>query len=415
MWNIKQHKIAWLIAGSCLALIALIAFQVKWMQQSRDLLEEQFDQKVSMALCSAVENMSTTEEVAEVRSTCTAEPKPPSCAQKIDELLESPSFDQKISTAFDFYDIGMDFEADIVDKSCVPADSISPYCCSMEPVLESESHLLTVDFPTKQDYVLEKMGFMVLSSILILLFVSIIFLLANYMLLRQRRMTEFNIDFFNNMAHEFRTPLTNIALATKLLAKNEKVLKDDKFLGIIKTESQHLMQQVERVLYLAKLENGDYQLEPQRINLSALINDVLRCMDLRLKEKGIQIRLEVQAEDAYIMGDALHLSNAFRNLIDNAIKYATTNAPILRIRLDKRDKHYHLLFEDNGQGISKKEQEFIFDKFHRSTNHQTEKGFGIGLAYVKMIIDKHKGKIRVWSELRKGTRFDLFLPKTISV
>lgn len=133
-------------------------------------------------------------------------------------------------------------------------------------------------------------------------------------------------------------------------------------------------------------------------------------MDLRIRENNMDIQLDVYPTHAQILGDPLHLGNAFRNLIDNAIKYASEQAS-LKISMEEIDGYINLRFEDNGQGISKKEQEFIFDKFHRAKEKDTSKGFGIGLAYVKMIMDKHAGKINVWSELQKGTRFDLALPK----
>lgn len=410
MWNIKQNKIALIIAASCFSIIGLIYFQAKWMQQSRELLEEQFDQKVSMALCSAVEDLKDAEPSTTAKAACNIDGPKPSCEQQIDALEKSPDFDKKICSAMDFYQVGIDYEAKIVDKSTVPEDSISPYCCSMEPILDSDSHLLTVAFPTKEDYVYEKMGFMFFASILILLFVVIVFLQANYMLLKQRRVTEFNIDFFNNMAHEFRTPLTNITLATKLLGKKEEDLQDNKFVKIIHSESKHLMLQVDRLLHLAKLENGDYQMKKEPIDLNRLLTEVLKCMDLRIKENNMDIQLDLYHTNAQILGDPLHLGNAFRNLIDNAIKYASEQ-PSLKISIEEIDGYINLRFEDNGQGISKKEQEFIFNKFHRAKEKDTSKGFGIGLAYVKMIMDKHAGKINVWSELQKGTRFDLALPK----
>ena len=119
MWNINQNKITFVIAASFLALIVLILFQVQWMQQSRDLLEEQFDQKVDMALCEAVKDMESTEETTVAKSACKVGKQPATCAQKIDDLIESPDFDQKISSAFDFYKIGMDYEATIVNKNSI--------------------------------------------------------------------------------------------------------------------------------------------------------------------------------------------------------------------------------------------------------------------------------------------------------
>ena len=172
------------------------------------------------------------------------------------------------------------------------------------------------------------------------------------------------------------------------------------------------MNQVERVLQIAQLENGEYALEKEEIELTNLIQNVVEDMKLAIQNKGGVVRLIGFEHPQKIYGDALHLSNVFRNLIDNALKYNDLN-PEIAIAVEDRSKGILLKFSDNGLGISKTNQEMVFEKFQRvgAGNNHSRKGFGLGLCYVKMIIEKHCGTIKLFSELNKGSRFELYLPK----
>lgn len=219
------------------------------------------------------------------------------------------------------------------------------------------------------------------------------------------------MDFFNHMTHEFRTPLTNIKLASKLLAKNKLQDKGQQYVTIIQQESHQLMEQVDRVLQLARLEEGDYQLRTELIHLPTLLQNVLQEMSLQLSAHSAEVSLNIDPDIPSLNGDPFHLSNALRNLIDNALKYSAPGAQI-KIDIQEKDNGFSVRVQDNGQGIPRAQQERIFDKFQQGKPgpSQAQKGFGLGLAYVKKIVDLHRGQIKIESVLGQGTCFDLFFP-----
>lgn len=389
-----------------MALIGLVYFQSKWLNQARNLIEEQFNQKVSMALCMAVTDLS------EGPKSCLAEPDNAFLQFLLTEekRLEQRKVKKALDEALAFYDIHTAYNIEILDRNSSCLKEGDPGCCSMSAVAGFENDLLNITFPGRNQYVLKKMGFMIGSSVLILLFITFVFYMAVKYLKQQQELGERNKDFFNNMAHEFKTPLTNIKLATHLLTKKEKGLSDNAYVSVLRKESQKLMQQVERVLYLANLEKGQYQLQKEQLNLKNVMDNVVDEMSIQIQEKGGIVNIQIE-EDLSILGDAFHLSNAFRNLIDNALKYAD-DQPEITISSSKQKDGILLLFQDNGMGISKSDQQIIFDKFQRVSNNDVhnQKGFGLGLAYVKKVVELHKGFIKVFSELNKGSRFDLFFP-----
>lgn len=409
----RNNNISLVIGATTLALIALVFFQVKWMLQSRDLIEEQFNNKVNMALCTAVQRVAVVEDCAELKKSCSLmNPGTPACNRQLSAFLNTEGLESSITEALGFYQIDLDYTLDIVDKNA-PSEVDTTYCCSLQPILETDDHLLAISFPNKVKYILDKLGFMLIASIIILIFISLVFAYASFYLLRQKRMSELNVDFFNNMTHEFRTPLTNINLATRLLVKQNQNLKDNKFIQVLHRENDKMKAQVERVLEFAKLEKGEAQLHLEKVNLDDLLHKVVASMELQAKEKGGQIQLNAFSHKPIIMADPLHLGNAFRNLIDNSLKY-TQKPPQIDITLEElNEKELVIHFQDNGIGIGKVNQPIIFQKFQRvgTGNLHDQKGFGLGLSYVKKIVELHTGFIRIFSELNHGTRFDLVLPK----
>ncbi|MFT5167863.1 MAG: two-component system phosphate regulon sensor histidine kinase PhoR [Saprospiraceae bacterium] len=417
--NIEMNKTNVIIGALFLALIALFACQVKWMTDSRNLIEEQFDHKISMAMVYAV-NLLGDGKFSPNCSVATATCLP------VEEFtggfqiekrtgVDVPKVKAALAVALEFYQVKMNYEVEVADKQSVIKESLAQYTCAIDPLQKNSSEYLVVSFPGKDQYVFGKMKFMLFSSIILLSFITLVFVLASYTMIRQRRIHQFNKEFFNNMAHEFRTPLANISLAGTLLSKKTKDPKEEKYLNVLKEESKKLAAQVDRILHLSKIENGEYELAKEELCLKDLIQSVIKDMELQIREKNAVINFNMDSDPTSFIGDRFHLGNAFRNLLENALKYSTIN-PEINISLKKDREGVLILFQDNGIGIAKKDQKEVFEKYYR-VNHgnvHNQKGFGLGLSYVKMIIERHKGFIKIFSDLNKGTRFDLFLPAKLN-
>ena len=410
----KNSITTYLILASGLAMAALLIIQVSWMRQSQELLEERFDQKVNMALCNTVERLAKDESCRPLPGQCRSASE---CESQLDTLLETPLFDQTLTKTLAFYDIHLPYRANILSRDTKLAylpSELPPYSCTLNPLTDSDTHFINLEFEGKAGFILQKMGMMTGASFGILLFICLVFFYATYHLLRQQRMSNSNREFFNHMAHEFRTPLTNIKLAGAMMQRHGIEPKQETYLNIITDESEQLLSQVESVLYLARLEKEDYLLNKEPVQLGNLFGEVLRKMQLRIAEQEADVQFDHPTQEATISGDALHLANAFRNLLDNALKY-TGKAARINIDLAEQEEGWQLSIADNGPGLQPQQQERLFDPFYRcqekgNDNTIGRKGFGLGLAYVKRVVDLHQGRIQVDSHPGAGTRFQILFP-----
>jgi two-component system phosphate regulon sensor histidine kinase PhoR len=402
-----MKNIFWLITAAALGILALIIFQVVWMQHSRTLLEEQFNNRVSMALCSAVETVASNASCkAEMRACCSGAGTA-GCVESTETLMNNPEMQTALKDALTFHQINLAYQPYVG-----PRTDSSPFSCSLQPILANDSLQIQLAFTGKNDYFLDRMGFMLASSVSILLFICALFIAATYYLVRQKRMSDRNRDFFNQMTHEFRTPLANIRLAGSMLERKNPVLAGGQYLAIIRNECGNLTHQVENVLYLAGLEKGEYHLQKETVDLKKLAGEVIVSMDLQIRERAANIHLEEGGPELTIKGDVFHLHNAIRNLIDNALKYSGPQSEITIDFQANTGGGGHIRFTDNGNGLSPQEQKKVFQKFHRCDNAFTsgEKGFGIGLSYVKKIMEMHRGNVSVTSTADSGACFDLYFP-----
>lgn len=415
--KMQLQKGSALLVASTLAVIGLVVFQWTWIQHSRHLSEEIFNQRVTMALCSTVENYG--EGVL-----CSPAADAPACGSErgksnavaVPKNLAGDSvFCADLRQSLDFYQVWLDY--DLTQVTGEAPQTAGPGCRSTIALPTAEGAdpaYLQVDFPQKNAFVLGKMKFMIVATVLILLFTTVVLLYANWALLRQKRLLQTNVDFFNNMAHEFRTPLTNVGLAAGMFAKKYPEIKDHKLLEIIRRENAKLLSQVERMLHLARLENGDHVLQKERLHLRSLLQSVVDEMGMQIQERHAVVRPAAVPDNIEVVGDRLHLGNVFRNLLDNALKYGGSGPEIV-ISAQEHPQGVLISIQDNGAGIPAAERKLIFEKFQRAgqSDLHEQKGFGLGLAYVKSMVELHKGFVQVSSELNRGSRFEVFLPVVI--
>lgn len=221
-------------------------------------------------------------------------------------------------------------------------------------------------------------------------------------------------DFINNMTHEFKTPISTIALACEAL-KDEDLRKSsdiyDNYIGVIGEENGRLKSMAEQILQTAVIDKGQLMLKKAVIDVNELITNAVSSKIMAAEKKGGMIELQLKATSSYVKADTVHLTNVLINLIDNALKY-TLNKPYVIINTINKNHEILIRVQDNGIGINKANQKKIFEKLYRvpSGNVHNFKGFGLGLSYVKAILDLHKGGIQVDSELGRGSTFTIRLP-----
>jgi two-component system phosphate regulon sensor histidine kinase PhoR len=268
--------------------------------------------------------------------------------------------------------------------------------------------------PNIKSIVFNQMKWMIIGAIIFTLMIISAFYITVYALIRQKKLSEIKNDFINNMTHEFKTPLATISLAVDAL-RNNKVIEDktrmDYFSGIIKEENKRMNKHVETILQAALMDRQEIQLHKSPLHVHDLIKDVISNFALQLKEIEGRIELHLNATNDLINGDEVHFRNLISNLVDNAVKYSKEKL-VLRISTMNVNNHLVLKFEDNGIGMSKETVRRIFEKFYRAHtgNLHNVKGFGLGLSYVKTIIDAHGGRIKADSTPGKGSTFTLEIP-----
>ena len=281
-----------------------------------------------------------------------------------------------------------------------------------ESIMPEEQMVLVV--PDIKNSIFRELRWLMIVAILFTLIICSAFYITVRALIRQKKTTEIKNDFINNMTHEFKTPLATISLAVDAM-RNEKVLQDrDKmsyFSGIIKEENKRMNKQVETILQASLLERQEIQLNKVPMHVHQVIHGVLDNFNLQLEEKHGSCQLQLSAERDQIEADEVHFTNLVSNLIDNAIKYSKDNLAI-KISTLNTGRHIQVRIEDNGIGMNKETQKRIFEKFYRAHtgNVHNVKGFGLGLSYVKTMVDAHGGKIKVESATGKGTTFIIDMP-----
>jgi len=273
---------------------------------------------------------------------------------------------------------------------------------------------LYVSFPEKKKYILATISKILLLSALFILIIIIAFGGSLYQLIKQKQISEIKTDFINNMTHEFKTPIATINLAIdaiknpKVIVDNEKVLR---YAEMIRQENKRMHAQVETVLRISKLEKNQLDLSKEVLDLHDIIEDAIVHVDLIITDKKGYINKYFNAKLSEILVSEFHFTNLITNILDNAIKYSD-NPPEIDVSTENAGNNIILKIQDKGIGMTKNVQKKIFDKFYREQtgNIHNVKGHGLGLSYVKSIVEKHQGTVYVESEKGKGSTFIVKIP-----
>jgi two-component system phosphate regulon sensor histidine kinase PhoR len=416
----KKSRFQLVILISTLAcLIALTGIQINWILKAAGMQEAQFAHSVDMAMNRIVENLARDRATCREVAHCMKEGTSGSCYIMMKNQEEWANIGNLIKNDLKYYGIELDFEFDIVKIN--PDEATEKNSCvffsdDLVNALQQTGSELRIKFPEKRDFILAQIGYIFIFSIVLLILVSLSILIIYGFYKKEKKLTEYIVDFINNMTHEFKTPLTNIALANSMILKSETVDQDRKltfYSQVIKTEHNKLKVHVEKLLKTSFSVAGQPSYN-ETIDLLLVIENVIDTFSVQIREKRGSISFINKAEIMNVNGniDLFHI--AVGNIIDNAIKYSIA-PPEICITLYSKNKTIGIDIADKGIGMTKDQMTQIFDKFYRVPTgdiHDTN-GFGLGLYHVKNIITKMGGKISVTSSKGNGSCFTLLIPSLL--
>ncbi len=334
--------------------------------------------------------------------------------EKIKELISKKLSEDDINIDFEFAIYSNDL-ATKIQSDGFEFNKKSPF---KVPIFYDENnrspYKLHVNFTDDKTFVLSSIMGMILLSIIFTAIIIITYLSALYQLIKQRKISEIKTDFINNMTHEFKTPIATINLALDAI-KNPKVIDDEekvkRYLSMIKDENKRMHAQVENVLRISKLEKNELNISKDRVKLHDLVEEAITHVNLIVENRQGYIKTRFEAEKSSILANETHFTNVIVNILDNAIKYST-DAPKVEVYTENVGTNILLKIKDHGIGMSKAAVKKVFEKFYRehTGNIHNVKGHGLGLAYVKRIVDDHQGYVSVESEKEKGSTFIIKLP-----
>jgi two-component system phosphate regulon sensor histidine kinase PhoR len=389
------------VAVSSIALVVLLVIQVNWILETAKVKEQLFTEKANMVLTRTSEAFSAYKKTHGASSV----------------KNERHQIDSLLSHYMQFYNFHIDYSFEMIScafpntNGTVSITALTPtqpacYQKSLEDAANTNGMELKLVFPEKEQFIMEEMGILFIASVILIIVVLVMFWRTILSLMKEKQLSEHTRDFLNNMTHEFKTPLTNIALAGKMIIKDPVIKQEDKikhYSGIILEENEKLRLQVEQVLSMTALERGEIPLQKTELDVHQLIHDAVKCIRIQIEHRQGNLKLKLDAEQCIIMGDRTHLTNALCNLIDNAIKYSN-GKPELSIQTSNSGENLVIAISDKGIGIDPKYREKVFDKYFRVPTGDVHdvKGFGLGLAYVKKIVELHQGKLELESEKGEG-------------
>lgn len=417
-------KINIIIALALASLLGVVVMQVFWVHNAVQLKEKQFDNSIDIAMKTVLNRILEANTGQTLRQLALNEPCldektnitdviPP---KLLDSLIHSELQCLKVTKGFEYAVYSQVNNRFAMGNYEYYKEELlqSAYQQSVEALFKPGSYFFTMYFPEKTSRVfMQLMGWMLLSALFMLAVVTT-FWITIRTVYRQKRWSEMKTDFINNMTHEFKTPISTIAVASEMLLKEEihhDSERTKKYVRVIMSENNRLQNQVEQVLQSAILEKDGLQMRLKPTDIHRLVQKTIENFQLRIQEANGLLTADLPESNVTILADRHHLANVLANLIDNAIKYSPAN-PAVKVLCRTQNDELVIEVSDNGIGISKENQQRIFRNLFRvhTGNVHDVKGFGIGLFYVQKIIEIHGGRVEVESELGHGSVFRLFLP-----
>ncbi len=418
----KRETFRYVLILAIFSLAGILSIQIYWFSKAFNEREKQFNQTVSIALRNVSDQMLEYNNLPIPQVNPVEQLSSNYYVVMFNNVMDAELLETLLINEFTKRGLDLDFEYGIYD--CMNEEMVYGNYVDIDeknsrqsdrkselPVWEDNDYYFGVLFPTKDNTLLGQMGIWIFSSV-VLLIVILFFAYALYIIFKQRKLSETQKQFINNMTHEFRTPISTILLSSDVLKDPSIVSKPERlgnYARIIKEESNRLLHQVENILQSTILEERKAILEIDELDAHTLIREVVENFNL-LDEKKM-VTLHLQAAQHTIKADKIHFSNAIKNLVDNAIKYSPDKPDV---SITTTNQHDALIIEvsDKGIGIDKEYQKKVFQKFYRvpTGNIHDIKGFGIGLHYVKNIVELHHGHIYLHSQPGHGSTFTLKIP-----
>jgi two-component system phosphate regulon sensor histidine kinase PhoR len=422
----NRRIIIFTIIAMTIALIGLMGIQIYWIQSASAIKAANFRRSVNEAMVKVVQKVERMEKnkailTNQYESMLSFNRHIPYndflTKEILDSLIKLHLNIRGVDTRFEFciykpelqeflMERSPDYRKELIEKG-------SAFILFQADIYTSPEYLL-VYFPHEKQFLLTELWGMLLISIILIIVIVSSFTYTITIIFRQKRLSEMKNDFINNMTHEFKTPISTISLACEALSDKEIRHSTeflDNYITMISEENKRLAGMAEKILQTAVIDKGQLKMNKEQIDLHAIITDVIKNLRIQVEIKDGEIKRRFKATKSQIEGDRVHVTNLVYNLLDNANKYSPKK-PLIRIITENVNNGIVLTIEDNGIGIGKNEQKKIFEKLYRvpTGNIHEVRGFGLGLNYVKAIVEEHHGKINLESEVNKGSKCKVFLP-----
>ncbi len=400
-----------------IAILGIIFIQSYWTIKNYELRDQQFHESAMIALRKVAERYANFNNSELPKSDLIQRRASNYYTVNVNSAIDVSVLEDYLLQELSARSIDTEIEYAVYD--CFSDDLVFGNCCKPAEDEEADKDVVplqtfddlvyyfVVKFPQKRSYILSNLKQTILFNGIALL-ACLFFIYSMWVILKQKRLSEMQTDFINNMTHEFKTPISSIKIASEVLMKSESIMEDKRlahYAEIINNQNQRLNQQVEKVLNLAKSEREGFKLNVESIDLNNCIRSTVKQETAKLHLNEASIVFDLDESISTIEGDQLHLTNVIANILDNAVKYCE-NSPKIVITTTQNDHSITLGIRDNGIGISEENLKKIGQKFYRvhTGNVHNVKGFGLGLFYVQKIIQAHDWQLEINSKLNKGTQ-----------